>query len=81
MTVVPHPPYVSLFPKLKIKMKGLNFDTFVVIEAQSLSELNSPTGHGFQDTFKNGRSARNSAYAQRGTTSWLMVASRPKVSF
>jgi hypothetical protein len=31
--------------------------------------------------FKNGRSSKKSGYAWKGTTSWVMVASRPKVSF
>jgi hypothetical protein len=35
MTAVPHPPYVSLFPRLKIKMKGRHFDTIEVMEAES----------------------------------------------
>jgi hypothetical protein len=30
---------------------------------------------------KNGKSNRNSAYMQKGTTARVMVASRPKVSF
>jgi hypothetical protein len=40
------------------------------------------TEHDFQDAFKkNGRCDGNSAYAQKGTTLKVMVASRPKVSF
>jgi hypothetical protein len=35
--------------------------------------LNTHIEHDFQDTFKNSRSAENSAYAQKGTTSRLMV--------
>jgi hypothetical protein len=34
-TVVPHPHYISLFPRLKIKLKGWHLDTIEVIEAQS----------------------------------------------
>jgi hypothetical protein len=59
-------------------MKG---HTTEMIEAESQAVLNTLTEHGFQDTFKNGRIAGNSAYAQKGTTSRVMVASRPKVSF
>jgi hypothetical protein len=75
MIVVPHPAYVSLFPRLTIKLKGLHFDTFEVIEAESQAVLNTVTEHYFQDAFQNSRSTGN------GTTSMVMVASRPKVSF
>jgi hypothetical protein len=34
MTVIHHPPYFSLFPQLKIKLKGRHFDTNEVIEAE-----------------------------------------------
>jgi hypothetical protein len=34
MTVFPHPPYFSLFPRLKIKLKGCHFDTTEMIEAE-----------------------------------------------
>jgi hypothetical protein len=40
MTVVPHPPYFSLFPRLKIKLRGLHFDTTEVIEGESQAMLN-----------------------------------------
>jgi hypothetical protein len=55
--------------------------TLEVIEAESQLMLNSLSEHDFQDAFKNGRSAGNSAYMQKGTTSRVMVASRLKVSF
>jgi hypothetical protein len=35
MTIVPHPPYFSLFPRLKIKLKNLYVETPGVIEAES----------------------------------------------
>jgi hypothetical protein len=63
---------------LKIKLKGRHFDTIEVIEAES---MNTFTEHDFQDAFKNGRSAGNSAYSRKGTTSRVLVASRPKVRF
>jgi hypothetical protein len=82
MTVIRHAPYFSLFPQLKIKLKVYNFDTSGVIDAESQVVLNTLTEHNFQDTLKkNGRSAENGAYARKGTTSRLMVASMPKVSF
>jgi hypothetical protein len=50
MTVVPtHPTF--LFPQLKIKLKGRNFYTIEVIEAESQAVLNL-TEHNFQDAFK-----------------------------
>jgi hypothetical protein len=89
MTVVPHPPYspdltpcdFSLLPRLKIKMKGRRFDTIEVFEAESQAVLNTHTEHDFEDAFKHGRSAGSGAYVLKGTTSRVMVASRPKVSF
>jgi hypothetical protein len=52
MTVVLHPPYFSLFPRLKIKLKGRHFNTTEVIEAESQAVLNILTEHDFQDAFK-----------------------------
>jgi hypothetical protein len=52
MTVVPHPPYFSLFPRLKIKLKGCYFDTAEVIEAEWQAALNALTEHDFEDAFK-----------------------------
>jgi hypothetical protein len=45
------------------------------MEAESQAVLNSLTEHDFQDAFKNDRSAGNGAYALKGTTSRVMVAS------
>jgi hypothetical protein len=47
MTVVPHPPYFSLFPRVKIKLKGRDFDTIEMIEAESHAMLNTLTEHDF----------------------------------
>jgi hypothetical protein len=44
---------------LKIKLKGHNFDTTEMIEAESQAVLNTLTEHDFQDAFINGRSAGN----------------------
>jgi hypothetical protein len=79
--VVPDPPYFSLFPRLKIKLKGRHFDTAEVMEAESQAVLNTLTELDFQDAFKNDRSAGNGAYAWKRTTSRVMVASRHKFSF
>jgi chorismate-pyruvate lyase len=66
---------------LKIKLKGCHFDRIEVIEADSLVVLNTLTEHDFKDALKNDRSIGNVAYTQKGTTSMVMVANRPKVGF
>jgi hypothetical protein len=53
MTVVPHQPYFSLLPSLKIKLKGCHLDTTEVIKAESLAALNTLTEYIFQNAFKN----------------------------
>jgi hypothetical protein len=62
---------------LNIKLKSRYFDTIEVKEAESQAVLNTVTGHNSQDALKNGRVAGNGAYACKGTTSRVMVASRP----
>jgi hypothetical protein len=52
-----------------------------VIEVESQAVLNTLTEQNFQDAFRNGRSCGNGAYARKGTTSNVMVASMSKVSF
>jgi hypothetical protein len=52
VTVVPHPPYFSLLPLFKIKVKGRHFDTTEVLEAESRVVLNALTEHDFLDAFK-----------------------------
>jgi hypothetical protein len=51
------------------------------MDAESQVMMNAPIEHNFQDAFTKGRSAENGVYAWKGTTSRVMVASRPKVSF
>jgi hypothetical protein len=63
-----------------MKLKDRCFDTIEGIEIESQAVMNTPTEHYFKDAFKNCRSAENGAYARKGTTSMLMVASRPKVN-
>jgi hypothetical protein len=75
MTVIYHPPYFSLFPRLKVKLKDRNFDTTEVTEAEQQVVLSTITEHAFQDAFKNGRNAENDAYAWKRTASRVMVAS------
>jgi hypothetical protein len=64
---------------LRIELKGCNFDTTEVIEAESQAVLNMLIEHNFQHTFKNGRRAGKGAYAWKGTTSRVMVVDRSKI--
>jgi hypothetical protein len=41
VTVLPHPRYFSLFPRLKIKLNGRHFYTTEVMEAESQAVLNT----------------------------------------
>jgi hypothetical protein len=52
MSVVSHSTYFSLFPRLKVKLKGRHFNTFEVIEAKLQAVLNTLTEFNFQDAFK-----------------------------
>jgi hypothetical protein len=52
MTVIPHPSYVSPFPRLKINLTAQHFDTTEAIEAQWWVVLNTLKEHDFQDAFK-----------------------------
>jgi hypothetical protein len=63
-----------------MKMRCRHYDTLEVIKAESQAVLNSLTEHNFQDAFKE-KNAANRAYVQNGTTSRVMLASRPTVSF
>jgi hypothetical protein len=53
-TVIPHSPYFSLFPCLKIKLKDRHFDTLKAIEKESQAVLNTLKEQDFQDVFKKG---------------------------
>jgi hypothetical protein len=55
-------------------VKGCHFDTIEEIEAQLQAVLNTLTEHNFRMHLKNDRATGNSAYAQKGTTSRVMVA-------
>jgi hypothetical protein len=62
MNVVLHSPYLSLLHRLKIKLKARHFDTTELIEAESLTVLNTLTEHHFRDAFKNGRRVGRGVY-------------------
>jgi hypothetical protein len=79
MTVVPHPPYFSLFPRLKIRppfWRSSGDGGRVAGGAEHPHRTRLPGR-----ILKNGGNAGNGACSRKGTTSRVLVASRPKVSF
>jgi 23S rRNA maturation mini-RNase III len=67
---------------LEIRLKGCHFDTTEVVKAESQAVvLKTLIEHNFQGPSKINRSAENSAYTKKGTTSRVMVAGRPQVGF
>jgi hypothetical protein len=60
MVIVPHPPYslalapcdFTLFPKLKMKLKGWHFETVSVIQRKSQTVFDSITENDFHSTFE-----------------------------
>jgi hypothetical protein len=79
-TVVLHTPYYSVSP-IKDETKRRHFDTTAWSEAGLQAVLKTLAEHDFQDAFQNCKSAGNGAYTRKGTTSRVMVAGTPKVSF
>jgi hypothetical protein len=63
-TLVLHPPYFPLFPRLKIKLESRHFDRIGVIEAESQAVLNTLTEHDFQNAFKKMAEALGTVYAR-----------------
>jgi hypothetical protein len=63
MAVIPHPPYsldlapcdFFLFPKMKLKLKGLRFDTTEEIQAESQRVLDTLREKDFQEAFQKWR--------------------------
>jgi hypothetical protein len=84
MTVIPHPSYspdlapcdFSLFPKMKLKLKGCRFDTAEQIQTESHRVLDTVTENDFQEAFKNGGGGGTGVYRLEGTTSRVMAANR-----
>jgi hypothetical protein len=70
MTVVPHQPYFSLFPRWKIKLKGRHFDTIQMMETESQAVLNTPTENDFQDTFRLAEALGTVHTSVRGVLRW-----------
>jgi hypothetical protein len=60
MAVIPHPPHSPdlapcdffLFPKMKLKLKGLRFDTTEESQAESQTVLDTLTENDFQEAFQ-----------------------------
>jgi hypothetical protein len=70
-----------LFRLSKIKLEGHHFDTLEVIEAESQVGLNTLIEYNFQDAFNKWQNIWEWYLHGKGTTSRLIVASRPKVRF
>ena len=74
MTVMPHSPYspdlapsdFSLFPKLKMKLKGRSFQTLEEIQTESQSVLNTLRENDFQERLKNWQRRWNRCQASEG---------------
>jgi hypothetical protein len=85
MAVVPHPPYSPdlapsdffLFPKMKLNLKGLQFDTIEEIQAESQRVLDTATEKDFQEVFHKWRIWWDWCLHGEGTTSRVMAADRP----
>jgi hypothetical protein len=89
MTVIPHPPYSPdlapcdffVFPKMKLKLKGSQFDTIDEIQAESQRVLDTLTEKYFQEAFQNGGDGGTSACMQEEPTLKVMAADRPYGEF
>jgi hypothetical protein len=88
MSVIPHPSYspdlapcdLFLLPKMKLKLKGLQFDTTEEIQAESQSVLDSLTEKDLQETFQKWNGGAR-VYMQEGTTLRVIAANRPYGEF
>jgi hypothetical protein len=81
MTVFPHPPQFSLFPRLKIKLRGRHFDTIEVFEAESHELVNTLTERDFQDAIKKWQKRWEQCIRTEGDYFEVIVASRPKIVY
>jgi hypothetical protein len=62
-------------------LKDRHFGKIEVMEAEWQAMLNILTEHGFQDALQNGRRARSSEHARKGTTWRVMVPVSPELVF
>jgi hypothetical protein len=89
MAVIPYPPYspdlapcdFSLFPKMKLKLRGRRFDTIEEIQTESPRVLDTLTEKDFRKRSKNGGDGETGVYLREGTTSRVMAADRPYGEF
>jgi hypothetical protein len=66
MTVVIHPPYISLFLRLKIKLKVSRYNAIEVIEADSQAVLDTNTEHDFHYAFKKWQKSLETVHTRGG---------------
>jgi hypothetical protein len=89
MAVIPHPPYSPglapcdffLFPKMKLKLKGCQFDTTEETQAESQRVLDTLTESTSRKRSKNGGDGGTGVYMQEGTTSRVITANKPYGEF
>jgi len=65
-----------LFPKMKLKLKGRQFDTVEEIQAEMQKVLDTLTEKDFMKRFKNGGDSGTGVYMWEGTTSRVTAADR-----
>ena len=89
IALIPLPPYSPdlapcdflLFPKMKLKLKGLRFDTIEEIQAETQKVLDTLIEKDFQEAFQIWRSGGTGVYMREGTTLRVMAADRPYGNF
>jgi hypothetical protein len=75
-------PYeLFLFPKIKLKLKGLLLDIMEEIQAESQKLLDTLTGKTSRNCSKNEGDCVTGVYMREGTTSRVMGADRPYGEF
>jgi hypothetical protein len=75
MVIVPHPPYspdlapcdFAMFPKLKMKLKGQQFETVSDIQRESQAVLDSIKENDFHGVLKRGKNDGIAVYVPKGT--------------
>jgi hypothetical protein len=73
IVIVPHPPYMpdlascdfALLPKLKMKLKGLRFETVFFIQRESQAVLDSIKENDFHGAFEAGKNYGITAYVTK----------------
>jgi hypothetical protein len=73
------PPYFSLYPRLKIKLKGPHFDTIEWSRQNRRRSWTASQNTVFRINLKHDRSYGNGVYARKGTTSKVTVQQSRKL--